>query len=72
MLGNHEGDKPCGIVTPIMSVSEISEAIVELAFDADKRKEFGETGRKRVEEYYQKDMVISTYDRLYKEVYYKV
>ena len=72
LLGNHEGDKPCGIVTPIMSVSEISEAIVELAFDADKRKEFGETGRKRVEEYYQKDMVISTYDRLYKEVYYKV
>jgi len=71
LLGKDQDDEPCGIVTPIMSVSEISDAITELALDPEKRRKFGDVGRKRIEGYYQKNMVIETYDRLYKEVYYK-
>ncbi len=60
-----ETDKPAGIITPIMSVEQISAAIVDLAEDAVKRRDFGEVGKKRVEEKYPYDMVIERYRNLY-------
>ena len=65
VLGEEEIDEPCGIVTPIMSVKQISNAIIELATDEKKRIRMGEIGRKRVEQKYPKDEIIERYKELY-------
>lgn len=69
LLGSTSNDKPCGIITPIMSVESISNAIVELATDAAKRKDYGEVGRRRVEEKYHIDTLINTYRNLYESLH---
>ena len=71
LLGEREGDLPCGIVTSIMSVKEISEAIIELANDEMRRIEYGNAGRARVEKYYPKKEIIWKYENLYKSLYQK-
>ena len=65
IMGEREGDLPCGIVTPIMSIEKISNAIIELAQDPEKRKQYGENGKKRVTERYPKGKLIDTYRSLY-------
>lgn len=71
LRGQNEGDKPCGIITQIMSVGSISDAIVELATDKQKRLEYGHTGRERIEEKYIITDVIDKYRNLYNELYNK-
>ena len=68
VLGEEDGDEPCGIVTSIMSVKQISDAIVELATDEKKRIKYGEAGRKRVEERYPRHEIIRRYLELYKSM----
>ncbi len=68
LLGGRPDDAPCGIITSIMSVEQISNAIVALARDKERRTRYGEEGRRRVEERYQRQMVIDRYKNLYKEL----
>ena len=69
ILGEKDGDLPCGIITPIMSVKDISAAIIELANDEEKRKVYGENGRKRVEERYPRREIIWKYENLYRSMF---
>lgn len=69
LLGGKKDDPPCGIITPIMSVEAISNAIIELATDENKRREYGETARERVEEKYRIDQLIDRYRDLYNDLY---
>jgi len=69
LYGSSPDDLPCGIITPIMSVAHISNAIVELATDPEKRRIFGERGRERVIKQYRKENLISVYKNLYAELY---
>jgi glycosyltransferase involved in cell wall biosynthesis len=65
LYGKTPEEPHCGIITPIMSVADISRAIIELALDPAKRKQYGAAGRKRVDDEYRLDQVIRTYRNLY-------
>ena len=69
LYGTDPDDLPCGIITPIMSVAHISNAIVELAIDPERRKLYGERGRQRVLDKYRKENLISVYKNLYSEMH---
>ena len=58
-----------GILTHIMNVSEISEAMCTLAKDEQKRLAMGEAGFKRVNANYRIDQMQSTFKSLYDELY---
>ena len=66
LYGYEKGDKPCGIVAPIMSVEHLSNAIVELATNEKKRKQYGDVARQRIDERYTVEKLIDSYDKLYK------
>ena len=68
LWGKTADEEQCGLITPIMSVGQISNAIVELARDAEKRKQFGAVGRQRIETDYRKDDVIRRYRQLYQNM----
>jgi len=69
LLGFERKEEPCGIITPIMSVEAISNAIIEMAANEEKRKKYGETARDRVEKKYHVDDLIKKYRGLYTELY---
>ena len=48
IYGDKEGEKPAGILTHIMNLEEISEAMLELAENDKMRKDMGEAGYERV------------------------
>ncbi len=58
----------CGILSPIMQIDTIAEAIVKLATDEDLRLKMGEIGRERVIRYYRQETLYETYTALYNEV----
>lgn len=57
-----------GIVLPVMNIGKISDAIVELAQDVQKRKNMGETGYKRVCEKYRIQYMRQTYEDIYRKM----
>ena len=65
-----EGDNlgTAGILTHIMNVSEIANAIVELALSPAKRHEMGEIGYNRVQKGYQLYQMKETYKKLYENI----
>ena len=68
ILGN-EGDEfgEAGIITHIMNVGEITQAILTLAGDKKKRIQMGENGYRRVSKFYRIEKMIHSYGKLYKD-----
>ncbi len=64
-----EGDDfgQAGILTHIMNIEEISQAMVELAVDATKRVQMGENGYKRLMSKYRIEHMKATYEKIYKD-----
>ncbi len=57
-----------GILTHIMNVSEIAEAIVKLAESSELREAMGEVGYKRVQKNYRIEQMKATYEEIYREL----
>lgn len=65
IYGESDDFGPAGILTHIMNVEEIAEALVELAQNPKKRKRMGENGYKRVMEKYKIEDMKATYQQIY-------
>ena len=57
-----------GIVLPVMNIGKISDAIVELAKNREKRLKMGEIGYERVCERYRIEYMRSTYEEIYRKM----
>lgn len=68
IMGEEKVKEAAGIITSIMDVSGISEAILTLAHHDELRKKMGEVGYRRVEKYYQLNTLIEKYRKLYKQL----
>lgn len=68
IYGEGDGLGTAGILTHIMNVSEIAEAIVELAESPAKCKEMGECGYRRVMSRYRIQQMKDTYREIYQDV----
>ena len=63
-----EGDDtfgPAGIVTHIMNIEELADAMVELAINPQKRLAMGENGYRRMMSKYRLSQMQDTYDEIY-------
>ena len=69
ILGKGEDPEPCGIITPVINVTKIAEAIVTLATDPGLRKKMGEVGLKRVKELYDDKIFLEQFGILYRELH---
>ena len=67
IYGDKEGEKPAGILTHIMNLEEISEAMVELAENDKMRKGMGEAGYERVMAGYKVQDMKQVYRGIYQE-----
>ena len=69
MIEGDEGDVfgPAGICVPPMHQSELLLALIELCNGDDLRKKMGETGQKRVEQYYKMEKMIKSYKVVYEK-----
>ena len=67
IYGDKEGEKPAGILTHIMNLEEISEAMVELAENDKMRKDMGEAGYERVMAGYKVQDMKQVYRGIYQE-----
>ncbi|MCH5187062.1 MAG: GT4 family glycosyltransferase PelF [Oscillospiraceae bacterium] len=56
---------PAGILTHIMNLDEMADAIVELAKNTKLRLEMGENGYRRVKANFQKEQMKNTYQKIY-------
>ena len=65
IYGEDDGIGPSGILTHIMNVQEIKDAIVYLAKHKTKRKEYGENGYKRMMVKYKVEDMRETYQKIY-------
>lgn len=65
--GENDSYGDAGIVTPIMSISKIADAIVKLAQDEELRINMGNIGYKRVVNYYTENKFLQRYSELYDE-----
>lgn len=65
-----EGDSfgPAGILTHVMNVEEITAAILELAYNKEKRVEMGENGYKRLMARYKIEDMKATYHKIYRDI----
>ena len=68
IFGEDDDFGPAGILTHIMNVTEISEAIIELSLSPKKREEMGENGYKRVVSRYQLHQMRNKYEELYENI----
>ena len=59
----------CGIVVPVMNVSQIAQAILTLAKDKELRRQMSAAGRKRVEQKYVNTDFLERYHEIYKTMY---
>lgn len=57
-----------GIVLPVMNIGKISDAIVELAGDEEKRRRMGEIGYRRVCSKYRIEYMRQTYEEIYRKM----
>lgn len=67
ILGEWDDYGPAGIITHIMSVEEIAQAMVSMAHHENTRRKMGEVGRKRVREHYRIQLMEEVYRTLYKD-----
>lgn len=68
IYGEDDGCGTAGILTHIMNVSEISNAIVEMATSPNMREEMAQCGYKRVMKRYQLQQMKKTYRELYRKM----
>ena len=66
IYGESDDYGTAGILTHIMNVSEIAQAIVNMAKSPMMRENMGEIGYKRVSNYYRIDQMRATYETIYK------
>ncbi len=68
LLYGEEGDDlgAAGVLTHIMDVQEISDAMVDLARDEELRARMGEVGHERMMRRYRYDQMVETYARIYR------
>lgn len=57
-----------GIVVPVMDFYEMSEAIISIANNQNKRLEFAKNGQARVRSFYTYDKMIAEYQKIYTDV----
>lgn len=67
ILGEEDTFGPAGIVTHIMNVEEITQAILRLARDENLRHEMGEHGYQRVAKHYRIEKMQDAYSKIYKD-----
>lgn len=67
LYGTHDKYGQAGIITPIMNLEKISEAIIRLCNSKQLREEMGKNGFDRVSNLYTFDKFIGSYRNIYKE-----
>lgn len=67
ILGEEDDFGPAGIVTRIMNVEDIAQAMVHLARDEQLRRQMGENGYKRVTSGYRFSYMQDAYRKLYRD-----
>lgn len=67
IYGEQDTFGEAGIVTHIMNVEEIAQAMVELAWNEPKRLQMGENGYQRVVSGYQMEHMREKYRNIYKD-----
>ena len=67
LFGVNDGFGDSGILTHIMNIEEIAEAMVTLAWHKELREQMGEAGYKRVKQFYQIEQMKEVYRNIYKE-----
>lgn len=67
ILGNGDEFGDAGIITHIMNVEEIAEAILALAGDKQRCIQMGENGYRRVSALYQTEAMLEHYNTIYRE-----
>lgn len=68
LYGENDSYGPAGILVPVMNIGKISNAIVELASDKEKREAMGENGYRRVLGKYQIQDMRETYEKIYRDM----
>ncbi len=71
ILGGSDDFGPAGIITHIMNIDEIADAMITLATDKETREKMGEAGRKRVNASFDVNTMRAKYNTLYEEIYDK-
>ncbi|MEE0954920.1 MAG: GT4 family glycosyltransferase PelF [Eubacterium sp.] len=70
LLYGGEGDDcgPAGILTHIMNIGEIADAMVTLAMNPKLASEYGKNGYSRVTRYYRIDQMVEKYRNIYRSI----
>jgi glycosyltransferase involved in cell wall biosynthesis len=66
LYGRNDNLGKAGTVVPVMDVEKISKEIIRLAEDPELRKKMGDTGYKRVENFYTSDKCVKSYRKIYR------
>ena len=67
LFGVNDGFGDSGILTHIMNIEEIAEAMVTLDWHKELREQMGEAGYKRVKQFYRIEQMKEVYRNIYKE-----
>ena len=67
IYGNQDGFGEAGILTHIMNLEEIAEAMIRLAMDEEERLRMGEAGYQRVMAFYRIEQMRDVYTDIYKK-----
>ena len=67
LFGDGDGLGPAGILTHIMNIQEIAQAMIDLGRDEHMRLEMGENGYRRVMDRYRLEDMHETYENLYQK-----
>lgn len=68
IYGEDDGCGTAGILTHVMNITEISQAILELAGSKKQREDMGERGFRRVQTRHQLHQMQQSYEDIYKEI----
>ena len=67
IMGEGDGLGAAGLITHIMNLEEISQAILYLAHHPEERRRMGEIGYRRVCAHYRIDQMHDAYQRIYRD-----
>ena len=68
IYGNDDGFGPAGILTHIMNIEEIAQAMITMSEDQEERERMGEAGYKRVNAFYRIEQMKDVYRGIYREL----
>lgn len=71
ILGERDDFGAAGMITPVMSIEKIGEAILKLAENAELCTSMGEIGYRRCNEFYRKEQMIEAFQQLYEQLGYQ-